>query len=35
MKKGRTELLDRVNAAIRSLRDSGRYQEIYDKYFGQ
>lgn len=33
VKKGRTDLLDRVNAALDSLRESGKYQEIYDKYF--
>lgn len=33
MKKGRTDLLERVNAALAALRESGKYQEIYDKYF--
>lgn len=35
MKKGRTDLLERVNAALQSLRESGKYQEIYDKYFAK
>ncbi|NLU40702.1 MAG: basic amino acid ABC transporter substrate-binding protein [Firmicutes bacterium] len=34
VKKGRTDLLERVNAALKALRESGKYQEIYDKYFG-
>jgi lysine-arginine-ornithine-binding protein len=34
MKKGRPDLLERVNAALKALRESGKYQEIYDKYFG-
>lgn len=33
IKKGNTELLEKVNAALQSLKDSGKYQEIYDKWF--
>lgn len=29
----RTALLDAVNAALQSLRDSGEYKKIYDQYF--
>lgn len=35
VRKSRTELLDRVNEALAALRENGRYQEIYDKHFGQ
>ena len=33
VKKGNDELLGKLNAAIRSLMDSGEYQRIYDAYF--
>jgi len=33
MKKDNTELLDKVNKAIKSLKDSGEYQKIFDKWF--
>ena len=32
VKKGNTELLDQINAAIKKLQDSGKLQEIVDKY---
>ena len=33
MRKGNSELVDAVNEQLKELRDSGEYQEIYDKYF--
>ena len=27
------ELVDAINTSLQELRDSGRYQEIYDSYF--
>ena len=33
VRKGNTELLDAVNEQLKSLRDEGTYDEIYDKYF--
>lgn len=32
-KDASTELVDAVNGALQSVRDSGEYQEIYDSYF--
>lgn len=33
VRKGDDELLDKINAAIKSIRDSRKYQEISEKYF--
>jgi len=33
VKQDNTEVLDAVNGQLQELRDSGRYQEIYDSYF--
>lgn len=33
VKKGRTELVDKFNAAIKAIRANGKYKEINDKYF--
>lgn len=33
IKKGNTALVEAVNAELQELRDSGEYQELYDKYF--
>lgn len=33
VREGNTELRDAVNEQLAGLRDSGRYQEIYDQYF--
>ncbi len=32
VKKGNTELLEKMNAAIKELKDSGELQKIVDKY---
>jgi polar amino acid transport system substrate-binding protein len=32
-KAGSEELVEAVNEELQALRDSGKYQEIYDKYF--
>lgn len=32
--EGNTELLDRLNEGLRILRATGRYEEIYDRWFG-
>lgn len=33
--KGNTELLERINAALASIQDNGRYAEISERYFGR
>jgi polar amino acid transport system substrate-binding protein len=33
LRKGETELKEKINAAIKGVRDSGKYQEITAKYF--
>jgi polar amino acid transport system substrate-binding protein len=33
VRKGDTEIKERINAAIKALRDNGKYKEITDKYF--
>ncbi|NPV25998.1 MAG: basic amino acid ABC transporter substrate-binding protein [Firmicutes bacterium] len=35
IKKENTELLKQVNDALKKLKDSGKYQEIYNKWFGK
>lgn len=35
MKKGNTGLVDAVNEQLATLREDGRYQEIYDRYFAE
>lgn len=35
VKKGNKELLDKVNAAMKSMREDGTYQKIYSKWFGE
>jgi lysine-arginine-ornithine-binding protein len=35
IRKDNTELLEKVNKAIKALKDSGKYQEILDKWFEQ
>lgn len=32
VRKGNTELLDKVNASLRKLKENGKFQEIVDKY---
>ena len=34
MKKGNTEMVEAVNAALTTMRDAGTYDEIFAKYFG-
>ena len=34
VKKGNTELADKVNAALKAIRDDGTYEKIYAKWFG-
>lgn len=33
VKKGNSELLTKIDEALQELKDSGKYQEIYDKWF--
>jgi polar amino acid transport system substrate-binding protein len=33
VRKGETELRDKLNAAIKAIRENGKYKEINDKYF--
>ncbi len=33
VKKGNTSLLNKVNDALGTLKENGKYDEIYDKYF--
>ena len=35
VKKGNTELRDKVNAAMKSMKDDGTYDKIYAKWFGE
>lgn len=35
VKKGNTGLVDAVNEQLDAMRDDGRYQEIYDRYFSE
>ena len=35
MKKGNTALVEAVNEQLTELRDSGRYDELYDQYFAE
>lgn len=35
VKDGNSELVERLNRGIRIVKHSGRYQEIYDKWFGK
>lgn len=35
VKKGNKELLDKVNAAMKSMKDDGTYQKLYSKWFGE
>ena len=32
VRKGNTEFLNQVNASLRKLKESGKFQEIVDKY---
>lgn len=34
MKKGNTELAQKVNAALKTLKENGEYDKIYEKWFG-
>ena len=33
VRKGETDLVNKFNAAIKAIRDNGKYKEINDKYF--
>ncbi|MDH7498344.1 MAG: transporter substrate-binding domain-containing protein, partial [Syntrophomonadaceae bacterium] len=33
--KGRTELLQKINQALRTLKQNGTYTELYVKWFGE
>ena len=35
VKKGNTELLERINSGLKKVKDDGTYDEIYKKYFGE
>ncbi|GIM45486.1 basic amino acid ABC transporter substrate-binding protein [Collibacillus ludicampi] len=35
VKKGNTELLNKLNDGIKKINEDGTYKKIYDKYFGQ
>lgn len=35
VKQGNTELLEKINAALKAVKDSGKYDEIFNKYFGE
>lgn len=34
VKKGNKEVLDKVNAGLKKIKEDGTYQKIFDKYFG-
>ena len=33
LRKGETELKDKINAAIKAIRENGKYEEFSKKYF--
>lgn len=35
VKKGNTELLDKLNEGLKAIKENGKYDEIYNNYFGQ
>jgi glutamine transport system substrate-binding protein len=35
VKKGNKEMLDKVNAGLKKIKENGKYDEIYNKYFGK
>ncbi|HJV45784.1 MAG TPA: basic amino acid ABC transporter substrate-binding protein [Bacillota bacterium] len=35
VKKGNKEILDKVNAGLKKIKDNGKYKAIYDQYFGK
>ncbi|GAX89685.1 basic amino acid ABC transporter substrate-binding protein [Effusibacillus lacus] len=35
VKKGNKEVLDKINAGLKKVKEDGTYQKIYDKYFGK
>jgi glutamine transport system substrate-binding protein len=35
VKKGNTELLNKINQGLKTIKDNGKLQEIHNKYFGQ
>lgn len=35
VKKGSQELLDKINSGLKKIKENGKYDEIYNKYFGQ
>ncbi|GBF10558.1 basic amino acid ABC transporter substrate-binding protein [Tepidibacillus sp. HK-1] len=35
VKKGNQELLDQLNAGLKKIKENGKYQEIYNKYFAE
>ena len=35
VKKGNKEVLDKVNAGLKKIKDNGKYKAIYDQYFGK
>jgi glutamine transport system substrate-binding protein len=34
VKKGNTELLNKINAGLKTIKENGKLQEIYNRYFG-
>ena len=34
MKKGNTELAEKINAALKTIKENGEYDKIYEKWFG-
>jgi len=35
VKKGNKELLDKINQALKTLKENGTYDQLYEKYFGK
>lgn len=35
VKKGNTELLNQINEGLKTIKENGKYEEIYSKYFSQ
>ena len=35
VKKGNTELLDKINEGLKKVKENGKFDEIHNKYFGE
>ena len=35
VRKGNTELLEKINAGLKNIQENGKFEEIQNKYFGE